>query len=501
MRKLWLSILLLCAATQAQTFVQQHGRLQVQGSALLDQNGDTIALRGMSMFWSQWCNFYNGAVMDWLVSDWKINLVRAAMGVNGTADGYLVTPSSEKAKVDTIVAAAVRNGIYVIIDWHDSYANQHTADAKVFFAEMAAKYANVPNVIWEIWNEPMDTVSWLNDIKPYAEAVIPEIRKSSSNLVIVGTRTWSQRVDEVIGHTIQDANVAYTFHFYVGSHGQPLRDIGDKAINAGIPIFVTEWGIWDNGYIGGDHTQAVDLTQVLAWTDWMDSHKLSSAMWAVNDKDESSDALASGASPLGAWAASDLTTAGTFGRSYIRGMNTGTWVRPTIPPTPIDTIALPGRLEAEAYSNQSGIQREKSQDIDGTGDIGYIENGDYVEYVVQVSSAATYPIAVRYASAGLGGTLKISIDGGTTLTSVTIPTTGDWQVWDSVKDSLTLPAGLHTLRLDFVGAAGGSLYNLNYIDIGTSPTQVITHKRTQLNVNLQSHQRFDLLGRHISSLR
>ena len=77
------------------TPVEEHGRLQVSGSKIVDKNGDVVTLRGMSLFWCQWStSFYNGKNVDWLVQVWKINLIRAAMGVDGTHTGYLVDPDA-----------------------------------------------------------------------------------------------------------------------------------------------------------------------------------------------------------------------------------------------------------------------------------------------------------------------------------------------------------------------------------------------------------------------
>merc|ERR1711988_687119 len=61
--------------------------------------------------------YWNKDVMQWLSSDWEVALVRAAMGVE--AGGYLEHPETEKAKITTVVDAAIANGIYVIIDWHE----------------------------------------------------------------------------------------------------------------------------------------------------------------------------------------------------------------------------------------------------------------------------------------------------------------------------------------------------------------------------------------------
>ena len=335
----------------AETFVSQHGRLQVNGSKLVDKNGDTIQLRGSSLFWSQWGgSFYNAKTVNWLAKDWRITVIRAAMGVDGTNSGYMVDSATEVAKVDSVVAAAVKAGIYVIIDWHDNDANLRTNEAKAFFAEMSRKYGNLPNVMYEIWNEPQSTPTWTGVIKPYAEQVIPAIRANDpDNLIIVGTRNWSQNVNDVIGHTIQDPNVAYSLHFYVGTHGAWLRTIGDQAINAGIPIFVTEWGIWSDGYVSKNYKLAVDTAQANAWMTWLESRKVSSCMWEINDKDEPSSNLKPGTSPTGSWTTADLTTAGTFIRTYLLLHNTGTW---TVPDSSTPTLTIRrNRLNESSLAN------------------------------------------------------------------------------------------------------------------------------------------------------
>ena len=80
---------------------------------------------------------------------------------------------------------------------------------------MALEYGAFPNVIYEIYNEPLN-VSWSNVIKPYAMSVISIIREiDPDNLIIVGTPNWSQRVDMAAQDPIVEfENIAYTLHFY-----------------------------------------------------------------------------------------------------------------------------------------------------------------------------------------------------------------------------------------------------------------------------------------------
>lgn len=217
--------------------------------------GVAKSLAGVSMFWSAPASgsdgFYNKEAVKWLIDDWGIDFVRAAMAVDDTKPdgasiedlgGYLTKPFVNQHALEEVVHAAIENGIYVIIDWHAHRAQDNKDEAVAFFAEMAQKYGQFENVMYEVYNEPVNT-SW-GEIKSYAEDVIAAIRQHDpDNLVIVGTPTFSQEVDQVVGNEIMDPNVAYTLHFYANesAHQGPLRQRAMTALAQSIPLFVTEW--------------------------------------------------------------------------------------------------------------------------------------------------------------------------------------------------------------------------------------------------------------------
>lgn len=300
------------ASTPAGTPVAMHGALHVSGNRVVDAHDDPIALRGMSLFWSQWASeYWTAGVVTTLADDWQATVVRAAMGVE--SGGYLTNPDAERAKVITIVDAAIAEGIYVIIDWHDHEAQAHLTEARAFFVDMATRYANVPNVLFEIYNEP-DYESW-STVKTYAEDVIDAIRGTGAqNIVIVGTPTWSQDVDIATANPITNrTNIAYTLHFYAGSHGQSLRDKATLALSRGFALFVTEWGACEASGNGN-----IDTASVQAWLAFLDANQIGSANWSLFDKDESCSALVPAAVPSGPWSAAQLTTSGALVRSAIR---------------------------------------------------------------------------------------------------------------------------------------------------------------------------------------
>jgi len=271
-----------------------------------------VKLNGLSMFWSNWAGaFWNKDVVTYLASEWKMSLVRCAMGVsndNGNVQGgYLDDPNGNKAKVEAVVDAAIEAGIYVLIDWLVE-GRCNAAQSKPFFAEMSQKYGQHPNIIWETCNEPHGW-SWGAGLKAYHEEVIPVIRSHSSNLIVAGTNTWSQDVDEASHDPLSDPNVAYTLHFYSSMHKQANRDKASVAMSNGAAIFVTEWGVEQN-HEGHAETNT--------WLAFLEQHGISNSMWGIYDKDSEAWAIVhKGASARGGWSAGDLTETGEFVKQYL----------------------------------------------------------------------------------------------------------------------------------------------------------------------------------------
>ena len=125
--------------------------------------------------------------------------------------------------------------------------------------------------MYEICNEPNGQTSWA-DIKKYAKEVISVIRsKDEDGVILVGTPNWSQYVDQAAQDPITEySNIMYTLHFYAATHKESLRKTMTEAVNAGLPIFVSEFGICDASGNG-----VVDLEQARQWIKTMDDYNIS----------------------------------------------------------------------------------------------------------------------------------------------------------------------------------------------------------------------------------
>ena len=261
--------------------------------------------------------FYNAEAVNWLVKDWNVSIIRAAMAIEHR--GYLENPEREKERVFRVIDACIANNIYVIVDWHDHNAVDHEKEAVAFFEEVAKKYGENHHLIYETYNEPLNTHSW-KQIKKYHEAVVAAIRKiDPDNVILLGSSRWDQAVDEASLAPLEGfENLAYTFHFYASDpyHQEKLRERADTAIKNGLCLFVSEWGVSESSGNGDFSLEKTDR-----WIQWLEENQLSWCVWSVADKQETSAALKPGASPNGEWSEDMLTQGGKYIREIIRKRN------------------------------------------------------------------------------------------------------------------------------------------------------------------------------------
>ena len=310
-KMLFVLCVLSCVVATAQP-VKEHGQLKVEGTKLVDAKGKPIALHGMSFGWHNlWPRFYNAGAVKTLISDWHCTVVRAAMGVELNDSGYVKNPASSVAKIKAVVDGAIKDGIYVIIDFHSH--NIKLDEAKTFFREMATAYGKYPNVIYELFNEP-DYETW-PEVKVYSEELIKIIRSiDAKNIILVGCPKWDQEVQLPAADPIKGySNLMYTMHFYAGTHKQWLRDRCDAAMNSGLPLFISECAGME---ASGDGP--IDYAEWNKFVQWMDDRKLSWVAWSVSDKKETCSILNPSAASTGNWNKEDVKEWGTLTKEALK---------------------------------------------------------------------------------------------------------------------------------------------------------------------------------------
>ena len=317
---------------------QDSGFLHVEGTKIVDEKGNEIVLRGISTHGLTWYSEYvNEELFKQLSEEWNCNLIRLPM----YSKIYVEENRAESLKVlETGIKAAISNDMYVLVDWHileDNDPNIYIKEAEEFFDNISREYANCPNIIYEICNEPNGDTSW-EDVKTYSEKIIPIIRKNNPQaLIIIGTPEYDQDLQSPINDPLSFSNIMYTLHFYAASHYDGLQSELNDALEAGLPVFITECGISE-----ADGDGSVDFENAQTWFRILDDNKISYAVWSLSNKAETSA----------------LIRPESFNNKHISDYDlsyTGAWIKELIKGEAPENISYPEDVDWEQYRSSMSV--------------------------------------------------------------------------------------------------------------------------------------------------
>jgi len=316
--------------------------LHVEGTQLY-AGDEPATFRGISFGWHNiWPRFYNAEAVASLHNDWGCNIFRAAIGADdhaladnpGIKGGYTSEPEFALECLYNVVDAAIANDCYVIVDWHSH--SFHPEEARDFFTKVATRYKGSNNVIYELFNEPVcfsfengsenpyedlgnpeAMNAYWTALKEYAEGLIEVITSidDSHPLILMGCPSWDQRIDLPASDPITSYdNVMYTMHFYAATHGAWLREATDRALAAGIPVFISE--------CAGVEASGDGYLDEEAWntySDWATENGLSMMAWSISDKVETCSMFVHNVeSSEGPWADEDIKPWGKIVKAWIK---------------------------------------------------------------------------------------------------------------------------------------------------------------------------------------
>lgn len=305
------------------TAVGQHGKLSVApvegytAPTIVDKNGEAYQLRGASSHGLSWFPKYvNKDAYQTFRDEWGMNMVRISVYAREGDYAYVNGEEAEAYNdqiIQTGVQAASELGMYVIIDWHvlNYNPNDDYEKAAEFFTKYATMYKDYDNVIFEICNEPVGT-EWYdgseNDIYTYGTKMTKLIRDCGSDAIIIcGTNNYSSEIDKVAEKPLDDENVMYACHFYSASHyDEPQKKLTD-ALAAGVPVFVSEFGICT---ASGDGMY--DIENADKWLDICDANNVSYACWAMSNSQESAAFFKTDCWNYSSWTEDELTTTSKY---------------------------------------------------------------------------------------------------------------------------------------------------------------------------------------------
>ncbi|MDO4488798.1 MAG: glycoside hydrolase family 5 protein [Eubacteriales bacterium] len=293
-----------------------NGALHVEGTLIKDKNNQMVQLKGVSTHGLAWFPQYvNEISFKDMRTLFDADLIRLALYTEEYG-GYC-SGGNQTELMNLIrkgIKAATDSDMYVIVDWHilsDCDPMRHKDEAIRFFDTVSREYKDAENIIYEICNEPNGGTGWAQ-IKGYAEAVIPVIRKNDPDaIILIGTPNWSQYVDEAAANPVRGYdNLMYTLHFYAGTHKDDLRKRLENTLKSGLPVFISEFSICDASGNG-----ALDYYEAAKWMELINRNQISFVTWNLSNKNESSALIKPECGKTGYFTENDLSPAGRWFRS------------------------------------------------------------------------------------------------------------------------------------------------------------------------------------------
>ncbi len=283
-------------------------RLHVNGNVLEDPAGNPVVVRGVSLIDIGAQHVWRAGVIDAIDritgDGWHTQIVRLPVYPTNNplpfpVDDHLAREQYMAEVLRPAVDHATGKGLYVIIDWHEigSITDRRAEETSAFWQYMAAQFADYPNVIYELFNEPIDStracVTGDTDdcwppFKAHADGWIEIVRQSAPDtLLLVGGPSWSQVIGPAADDPVIDGNVAYVGHIYPDHVADGTHVENQIARCAAVhPVILTEWGY---GFEANDRDPYVDRVRALmdehdlSWTAWVADHEWGPPMYADAD--------------------------------------------------------------------------------------------------------------------------------------------------------------------------------------------------------------------------
>src|SRR5687767_4365605 len=265
--------------------------LSVSGRFIRDPQGNNVVLRGVSLIDVSVANSRprNAVTLTNMLTNetdgWYARVFRFPVypdAIDGQP-GWRANPDAYfNNHLNPAVQNCVARQIYCIIDWHYiADYNNSTIDTatRAFWNYVAPRYANTPNVIFELYNEPINPDNWAT-WKQWAQPWVNIIRSHApNNLILIGGPRWSQNLSSAASDPFVGSNLIYVAHIYPQHGGQSIWDSWFGNAANSVPFFITEWG-WQQG--GAIPTSGTLSGYGVPFSTYMESKGLSWTAWVFD---------------------------------------------------------------------------------------------------------------------------------------------------------------------------------------------------------------------------
>ena len=131
--------------------VDKYGQLTIDGSKIVNGDGEVVMLKGISSYGIEKCEgFFTPEIVKTLAQDWGCDILRISLTGDKESEGYLKEPEKYFDMVCEICNMCIDQGIYVLVDWNVAYtedSDENEEAAVDFFSRLSAIYSDSPNVL------------------------------------------------------------------------------------------------------------------------------------------------------------------------------------------------------------------------------------------------------------------------------------------------------------------------------------------------------------------
>ena len=126
--------------------------------------------------------------------------------------------------------------------------------------------------------------------------------------------------------------------------------------------------------------------------------------------------------------------------------------------------SIPGKIEAEDFVYNEGIQLESTTDNGGGQNIAFLDRNDFCDYLVEVKTAGDYILQYRFASEQSTGSCRLVLidENGIEqeIDRTNFNSTGAWQNWTIKEKEVSLNEGVYRMRFDILNGP----FNVNWFN-------------------------------------